>query len=106
MNIKELKTLKKKIRQLSEQLRDLRSGITDEGVNTAEISDLEDELRSFQSVWDNAIARLSYEDEEANCIYLHYVKGFSWKDLAQLSADCGIIETSNAVRKRCQRYEW
>lgn len=115
MNTAELKALKKRIARLTERLDLLRSAADrktataaeahDSG-SSAEISDVENELRSLQAVWDDAIRRLSYDDDEANCIYLHYVIGWSWKDLAKLSSDCGIIETPNAVMKRCKRYEW
>lgn len=106
MNIKELKTLKKKILDLREQLEAAESETADDGAVSSEISDVNDELRRLQAEWDKAIGRLSYDDDRANCIYLHYVKGYSWKDLAKLSADCGIAETPYAVMKRCQRYEW
>lgn len=106
MNIKELKALKKKIRELSGQLEAVESVTAGDGAVTSEISDIKAELLRLQVVWNDAIGRLSFDEDEANCIYLHYVEGYSWKDLAKLSADCGIIETPNAVRKRCQRYEW
>lgn len=106
MNIKELKALKKKILDLREHFKAIESKTADDRTVSSEISDVNAELRRLQAKWDDAIGRLNHDSLETNEIYLHYVMGYSWKDLANLSADCGIIETPDAIRKCCQRYEW
>ncbi len=104
MNIKELKALKKKIQELSGQLEAAESVNAGNGAITSEISDVENDLRSLQAEWDNAIGRLSYDDDTANCIYLHYAAGYTWQQIANLTD--GIPDTAAGIRMRCRRYRW
>ena len=89
MNVKELKTIKNRIKEIQEQ--------------AADITDQTDELQNLITLWDDAIGKLSYDSLEGNEIYLHYVAGYSWKRIANLY-DTGVQPA--AVMKRCQRYEW
>lgn len=121
MDTTELMDLKKRIGQLSEKLERLESaafcvtatisefrggGSISEGVekNAAEISDVKTELHGLQAEWDNAIGRLSYDDDTANCIYLHYAAGYTWQQIANLTD--GIPDTAAGIRMRCRRYRW
>ena len=113
MDTAELKALKKKITRLTERLDLLRSvsnrmtaTATEarDSESSAEIANIREELERLSVLWDNAIGRLSYDDDTANCIYLHYAAGYTWQQIANLTD--GIPDTAAGIRMRCRRYRW
>lgn len=100
MNVKELKSIKKRIKELQEQIKNAELCACGTAAN---ITNLKNESQKLSAAWNDAMGRLSYDSLEGNEIYLHYVMGYSWKQIAN-NYDNGT--RPDAVRKRCQRYEW
>lgn len=92
MTMKELKALIKRIRQF-------------ESDGSCKDST---ELAALSAERDDAVKRLSLDDDTANCIYLHVILGYSWQRIADIvnDGDVGLSENRDAIRARCKRYKW
>lgn len=78
------------------------------GRNAAGIADIKAELDTLTAELDAAVNGLSYDEDEACCIALHVVHGYSWKRIADIGSGdpYGNHETADAIRRRCERYKW
>lgn len=92
LTVKELKAIKKQIKDLQKRVD--HDDSTDE---------LQGELQALIATWESAIERLSPDVLVENEIYLHCVLGYKWKRIADLY---GTGVKPDAVRARCHRYIW
>lgn len=121
MTISEIKSMNKRISQLSARLARLRAeavnispsvsdmpmNVTDQdklGRCVAEISDTEREFSELRARRDIELDRLSKDIAEENCIWLFLVKRYTWRHIAQLID--GRPDTADSIRMRCYRYKW
>ena len=108
MNTDILKITKESIKKL--KAKEFRLQAETDGASEIEYNKIIDELRETRQelarlnyYYTNAIKKLSRNVYVENCIYLHYEKGYSWKNIAM---SIGGNNTGDGIRMMCKRYEW
>ena len=121
MNIREMNALTRRVEQLKSKRARLRSdatnispvlsglpsggGSTDKlGITVAQLTDIDEEINQLTAERNAHLARLSADILEENCIYMRYVKGYTWRRIAYEVS--GRMDTEHSIKKRCQRYSW
>ncbi len=74
------------------------------GSAVARITDIKIDIQALTLRRDMALNLLSRDRFEENCIYLFFKLGWSWRRIAR-KVD-GRPDTSEAIRKACERYQW
>ncbi len=121
MTLRELKSLQKRIVRLRSKRAWLRSnaqnttpslsgipsggGDSDKlGTAVAQIADIDAEISALTAEYNAHIKSLSSDVFEESCIFLHIVKGMTWRRVA--FEVTGRADTANSIRMKCYRYYW
>lgn len=103
MTLKELRAIQDRVRLINLQLERMRvdhdAGTPDRNPESlrAERERLTDEYRA-------AIRRLSSDNYIERSIYLHTVKGYTWRKAAHITT--GRMDAADALRQAAGRYTW
>lgn len=73
------------------------------GKAVAQIVDTQREIQELENLLNSVLNKLSRDKWEENCIFMRFSLGYSWTKIAMI---CGGKNTSDGVRKMCDRYEW
>lgn len=93
------------VRQLSTQeLKRELLRVEPENSTDVEVQQCAAEIDRLTAEYNRAIDRLSMDVWEEKCIYLFWVKNYSWKKIAQIVT--GRVDTADSLRVRCSKYKW
>ena len=121
MTVREINAMGREIGELSRRLERIRSdavssthalsdmpsgsSVADKtGQCISEIVDLERRIAELRARRGSELMRLSKYVDEENCIYLHFVRGYTWRRIAHITG--GRMDTVESIKKRCYRHVW
>ena len=104
MTLKELRAIQDRVRLINGQLARLQIDTEMQQKPEYNPDKLKAERQQLTDEYRAAIRRLSSDNYIERSIYLHTVKGYTWRKVAHITT--GRLDAADALRQAAGRYTW